>query len=322
MVRNTPSIYKKNVALTTMSLAGMKFRVARWLDRCLPPAVLAALSWPVIAAVAFRRALGRQGCRWREVVSGMRAGRPGLGATWRHLIDDIYLMVATFWPDRWHEPRWARRFHITGFAAVQRLADEGTPVVIAVVHFMHLSMLRYVLRSRGIPAASLVGFRGEHPTMALRDALLDRMTGLEGVAHRFVAADLRSAYAFLRSGKCLIIACDVATPENVAITTDLGTLHMAVGPFRLAQMTGASVIPAILCQPSRWRFEARFGEPFRAEDDADSPEAFRPAAERCMQHWLPVMQAFPTLYDGGLGRVWGVEPVSTADGISPQAADT
>lgn len=305
-----------------MSLAGLKFRVARRLDRFLSPVALAAVGWPVIAAVAFGRALGRQGRGWREAVSGMRAGRPGLGATWRHLIDDLYLMVATFWPDRWHEPRWARRFHITGFENVRRLADEGAPVVIAVVHFTHLSMLRYMLRSRGIPAASLTGFRGENPTLVDRDALLDRLTGLEGVPSRCVAADLRFTYAFLRSGKCLIIACDVATPKSVAVTTDLGTLHMATGPFRLAQMTGAVVIPAILWQPSRWRFEARFGDPFRAEGDADSPEAFRPAAERCMRHWLPVMQAFPTQYDGGLGRVWRAEPVPAAGGISPPSADT
>jgi hypothetical protein len=87
-------------------------------------------------------------------------------------------------------------------------------------------------------------------------------------------------------------------------------------------MTGAAVVPAILWQSRRWRFEARFGEPFQPEGDADSPETFQQAADRCMQHWLPVMQAFPTQYDGGLGRVWGAEPAPAIGGISPQAAET
>jgi lauroyl/myristoyl acyltransferase len=304
-----------------MALAGVKLRVARRLDRCLPPAVLATLVWPGIVAVACWRALGRHGHRWREALRGMRAGRPGFLSAWRHVIDDTYLMAVTFWPDRWHEPRWARRFHLTGLRDVQKAVAEGVPVVVAVVHFTHMSMLRYLLRSSGISAATLAGYRGEHPTVAVRDALLDRITGLDGVPNRFVAADLRSAYAFLRSGKCLIIACDVMTSEGVAITTELGTLQMAVGPLRLARMTGALVVPAILWQPRRWWFEARFGEPFRLEGDGDSPEAFRPAAERCMRHWLPVMQAFPTQYDGGLANAWSSQTVSGVSDISA-AADT
>lgn len=292
------------------------------LERCLSPAVFATLAWPGIAAVAMRRVFRRQGRAWRDAVSGMRAGRPGIYATWRHIVDDIYLMLVTLWPDRWHERRWARRFQLTGLEHVQNLAADGTPVVVAVVHFTHLSMLRYVLRSQGIPAASLMGFRKTHPTMAVRDALLDRIAGLEEVPNRFVAADLRPAYAFLRSGRCLIIACDVATAESVAITTTLGTLRVAVGPFRFAQMTGAAVVPAILWQSRRWRFEARFGEPFQPAGDAGNPETFRQSAERCMRHWLPVMQAFPTQYDGGLGHVWGADPVPAVGGISPQAAET
>jgi len=252
----------------------------------------------------------------------MAGERPGIMATWRHLIDEAYLMLATCWPDRWHEPGWARRFHVTGLEDVEQLANAGTPVVIAVVHFTNMSMLRYVLRSRGIPAASLAGFREHHPTAGVRDEALDRLAGLTGVPNRFVAADLRSAYHFLRSGNCLIIACDVETQQNVAVTTPVGTLHVAVGPFRLAQMAGGVVVPAILWQSGRLRFEASFGEPIRPEPARGMPEPFRPIAERCMRHWLPVMQAFPTQYDGGLGRVWRSEATVAPRIVSPPKADT
>jgi lauroyl/myristoyl acyltransferase len=305
-----------------MSLSLLKYRLARRIERCLTPGALAIIAWPVIAAVAFTRAVGRHGRDWREAVSGTAARRPGILATWRHFIDDTYLMLATCWPDRWHGRHWADRFHVTGVEDVQQLASAAAPIVIAVVHFTNMAMLRYVLRSRGVRAAALVGFRELHPTAHLRDATLDRATEMEGVPHRFVASDLRSAYDFLRSGNCLVMACDVDTPENVAVTTPLGTLRLAVGPFRIAEMTGAAVVPAIFWQSGRWRFEARFGEPIRPETARGLPEPFRPIAERCMQHWLPVMQEFPTQYDGGLGRVWGPEATEMPRSVTPPQADT
>jgi lauroyl/myristoyl acyltransferase len=308
-------------AEAAMSLAVLKLRLARGLERCLPPGPLAALLWPAVAVGALVRALGPHGRAWRNAVGDMHAGRPGILAAWRHFRDELFLMLAASWPDRWLGRRWAGRFHVTGLEEVQRLLAAGTPVVIAVVHFTHLSVLRYLLRARGIPAASLSGFLEEHPTLGFRDTALDRVAGLEGVPNRFFTAGLRSAYDFLRSGNCLIMACDVATAATVAVTTDLGTLDVAVGPFRVAQMTGAVVVPAILWESGRWRFEARFGEPFSPAGDADRPETFRPCAERCMQHWLPVMQSFPTQYDGGLGRVWRPQTTRTAR-LSQQAADT
>lgn len=234
----------------------------------------------------------------------MRAGRPGLFATCRHLMDESYVMMATSWPDRLLEPRWQQRISLAGFTAVRELHETRTPIVLAVVHFTHMSMLRFVLRAHGIPAASFAGFRDRHPTIEFRNDALDTKAGLSRTPNCFVTADLRTAYDFLRSGNCLIIACDVASPASIAIRTNLGTLSLATGPFRLAAMTGAKVIPAILWQPRRWRFSVDFGQPIAMPDDFSSPEDFRPVAQRCMDHWLPVMRRYPTQYDGSLGPVW------------------
>lgn len=287
-----------------MTTSKTKLQIARWLEQRLPPSLLAAAAWPYISLLALRRAFGQHGRHWRTALSTMRAGRPGLFATCRHLMDESYMMLATSWPDRLLEPRWQRRMAVSGFTAVRELYEARTPIVLAVVHFTHMSMLRFMLRSHGIPAASLAGFRNPHPTIDIRNAALDRTVGLTGVPNSFVAADLRSAYDFLRSGNCLIIACDVASPASIAMRTDLGTLHMATGPFRLAAMTGATVIPAILWQARRWRFSVDFGKPIAMPADFSMPEDFRPAAQRCMDHWLPVMRRYPTQYDGALGPVW------------------
>ena len=221
---------------------------------------------------------------------------PGLWKSWRQAVDRLSMRLVCLWPERFLVNPWRSRLSITGLDEVRDRLAAGTPVVFAVLHFGELILLHSILRAHGIPVASLtVSGSGDRCYRDHTDAVAEAAGGLRGVPRRFMAdTGLRQAYCFLRSGGCLLIACDLSSRHSVDIPTDLGTVRLATGAFQMAGMAGACVVPAILWQERRWRFSLACGPPLDPSDG--STDAVRRIAEACVAHWVPVLKRHPEQY--------------------------
>jgi len=105
------------------------------------------------------------------------------------------------------------------------------------------------ISSRGIRAAVVVN---------------DRLSrGAQG-SHRLAAGRPRELLGFLVAGHCLVIAADFLRGRTLTVplpsagsdsagTAAVGTISLASGPFRLARLSGAIIVPVLISERSRWR---------------------------------------------------------------------
>jgi lauroyl/myristoyl acyltransferase len=212
------------------------------------------------------------------------------------------MRLVCLWPERFLVNPWRSRLSITGLEEVRNRLAAGTPVVFAVLHFGELMLLHSVLRANGIPVAGLT-VSGDRRYRDLTDAVAEAAGGLRDVPRRFMRdTGLRQAYCFLRSGGCLLIACDLSSKHSVDVPTDLGTVRLATGAFHMAGMAGACVVPVILWQERRWRFGLAFGPPLDPPDG--STDSVKRIAEACVTHWVPVIKRYPEQYTYLDHRIW------------------
>ena len=232
---------------------------------------------------------------------------PGLRATWRNFIGETYVRLAMLWPDRFNTRAWRDRFTVTGLDDLLACHAEGHPIVLAVIHAHHLNLLRLFLRANGLPVASLNYRPGVTPIRVLINAAVDKHSQLTGTPHKFPLTQLRSAYAFLRSGGCLLVACDKPSDDYVELPTGLGPIRIHLGPLRLAAMTNARVVPAVSWQEGPWQFHFTFREPcIPPAHSADAP-AFNRLAEQCLDTWQPLLRKHPAQHNAIPGA-WNVPP--------------
>jgi lauroyl/myristoyl acyltransferase len=255
--------------------------------------LLSRLLWPFIAVFAFARCYGEAGRRAQRGFAEA-CGRPlGLAELWRSFIGETYVRLATLWPERFVTRTWRRQFVVTGLERVLDCQAARRPVVLAVIHAHHVNLIQMFLRAHGVPVASLTYAPQSSEKRRLIHRAVDRRSPLAGVPHSFHRAKLRSAYAFLRDGKCLLVACDVPTKDAVTMPWALGTIRINVGPYRLAALAEAIVIPAVCCQEKPWRFHLSFGEPASAPGCSSDILAFEPLARHCLTIWQPLLERHP-----------------------------
>jgi lauroyl/myristoyl acyltransferase len=294
-------------------LVSWLFHSLRAIERLLPPSLLAGILWPGVAAYAFCRCLGKAG-RSRASSFAAAYGRPpGFLSTFRAFIGETYGRLVTLWPDRLTAARWQRRFTVSGLEPLLACQAAGRPVVLAIIHFHHMNLLRLFLRAHGLPVASLTYGPGMTAVRRSINSAVDRCTPLVDTPHKFPLEQLRSAYAFLRSGNCLLIACDKRSNDSILLPTELGTISIHLGPFRLAAMANALVVPAMVWQKRPWKFHVALGEPTLPPANSSDLSVFQPIAKHCLSTWQIMIREYPEQLTPNRG-VWNVPPKQTPAG--------
>jgi len=167
--------------------------------------------------------------------------------------------------DRLSSPAWKARMTVSGTPPDQLPEWGQRPVIVTFLHAGAFGILRYWLRSRGIPTASLI--RGL-PRILLTFGETSRQDGdaryaLRDVPHTFIGPNsMRQALGFLRPGRALTLALDGNVSGKLIPCQVNGTiLHLKDGVVRFAQKTNAMVLPVSVLRRGPFRFEFRFGLP-------------------------------------------------------------
>jgi hypothetical protein len=168
--------------------------------------------------------------------------------------------------DRLRTPRWSRRCRIEG-TPPDRLPEWGRrPVVLAFLHSDGYATLRYWLRSRGIPSATLVaGFPpplNQEAFLQIR-ATADSAYGLEGYPHTFTPEQLKALIQALTPGRVLAIALDGIATAGPLVEHPLEgrSIRLKDGAFRIAARCTAILMPVTIEQTGFLTFTFTFGEP-------------------------------------------------------------
>jgi len=270
--------------------------VVRWVERFLGPpfvfwALLPWISWEVL-----RR---RKDLRYfRELRHTLpRSFWKGQGSL-RHFLRMIIrwqgVLSTCLLYDRLGSARWRKRIRFEGVPPDQLSEFQQRPAVLVFFHTGGFPIIRYWLRSRGIPAAT---FAGGQPSPLGRSRAHrvfeagDRIYGLKGMAHVLTPASLRQTVQFLAPGRALVVALDgIATPGPLLpYSIDQQTIHVKDGAFRLAARSNAILMPVMVKHTGFLRYVIRFGEVVPDEFLQD-PEPHRAHQALIEQLWKPIRE--------------------------------
>lgn len=142
---------------------------------------------------------------------------------------------------------------------------SSEPTVYVSAHIGSLQVLRYVLRARGVPAATVLGpFNLDRTDAERQDRVFDRRHPI-AFPHFFPAANVHRLRTALRSGS-LIAAADLPARGGRKEALLGGLVRLDPRPFRLSRTTGAVCRPAFLTLPGgRWTLT--LGEPLPQDED-------------------------------------------------------
>lgn len=157
----------------------------------------------------------------------------------------------------------------------QSLVPE--PAIYVTAHIGALQALRYVLRARGVPAASVIGpFNLERTGPAKMDREFDRHHALD-FPHTLASASAHRLRSALKRGS-LILAADLPEARSVEAPLLGGRIRIDPRPFRLARAAGVSCRAAFLTLPENgWTLVV--GDPLPAEESVAIPRFARIYAE-------------------------------------------
>lgn len=163
--------------------------------------------------------------------------------------------------------------------ALNGAAPGPEPTVYVTAHIGALQALRYVLRSRGVPVASVIGrFNLDRSVTARTDPIFDRHHALD-FPHAMASTHPHRLASALSRGS-LIVAGDL--PEGPFVEASLldGSVRLDPRPFRLARAAGVGCRAAFLTLPdSGWTLT--LGEPLPSDPTravADFARVFRKVA--------------------------------------------
>lgn len=285
----------------------LRFQILRFLEQSLPLPVLWVLLWPAAATHAMSHVCRSRSRDWSKVAPFLRPSGSVFLWRWHSLTQFIQTQSLAVWPDRLVTPRWRHRVNVENLPALLALKVEGVPMVMATLHTQSATLFRYILRSHGIPAATFVlNAEGHDKKTSRRDALLDEQVGLVGTPNLFDIRELRAAMRFLRSGGCLIIACDTRPAQRLMVRTPQGGFTMALGPLRMARSTGATVFPAIVFHEQQWRVTVHIGNPLNIPEAARGGDVsvFQSACEEFTHSVLPIIAKYPAQMDPAHVHSW------------------
>jgi len=195
-------------------------------------------------------------------------------------------------------PYWQARVEVKG-TPPDKLPEWGArPVILAFLHTGTFGMLRFWMRARKIPTASLIVAMPaivDNPNFQKYLDAGDKSYGLEGVPHMFRGATgLRNAIRFLKPGHVLTMALDGSKTSSEADRLDAGGIPIYVkqGACRVAAQTNALVVPAAVRRTSASRYEVRFGKP--VPDELIQKEDFTAATQHLISELWPDIQKDPS----------------------------
>jgi lauroyl/myristoyl acyltransferase len=173
------------------------------------------------------------------------------------------------WPDRLSTPRWLSRCRFEGDRSLLDPSEDDRGIVLASLHFGPFEILPYWLRAYGIPATSV---RADPP------AALHSLTKYQyclspppDIPVFVFASDLTPLPRFshirkiLGPGRRLLVMIDPNRGVMADIPFQDRLFHIATGAIRLAQMTGARLIPCMITEDSTWKFTIHIGTPVPQE---------------------------------------------------------
>lgn len=130
--------------------------------------------------------------------------------------------------------------------------------VYVTAHIGSLLSLRYVLRARGVAAASVLApYNFDRPDPAAKDAIFDRRFPM-AFPHVASSAGTHRLRSLLERGS-LILAADLPTREAFTASLLGAAVQLDPRPFRLARLAGVPCVPVFLTVPGR-RWTVSLGE--------------------------------------------------------------
>lgn len=192
--------------------------------------------------------------------------------------------------DRLHEERWQHRCQLDGEVHLQTALAQGRPVILATAHFGGCLLLRYWLRAKGIPAATLVSERLEdrNPIKLLKDSL----SPPHATPNVFSGQSPRAAVRFLKAGGILCVMLDHAQGRLFQARVPGGNWQISTTAFRLAGLTGAVVLPALIRETAPWRFVIHLARPV-PDHFLCATADFSAAARHLWGEFEPVLREAP-----------------------------
>ncbi len=270
------------------------FRAVRTVGGLLPLPVLAVVLWPIAIARAVAdlvlkparhpvRSLpppSRPGRNWS---SGLRQRT----AAWLNT-------TSLLWADQFAAPRWSRRFDLTALERLRALSDR--PVIVVTLHYGGIFALPTLLRSAGLPTASVVA-DALWPIRWWRRRRAE-LTRIGDHPLHFRSGDALAIARFLVPGTFLVVAGDYPRGERALTTFESVGFALATPPFRLARLTDAAVVPALVRADGVWRFTLHVGLP--VPDELIRTDDYEAAVDHIAAELLPVAaqrpeQAMPLL---------------------------
>ncbi len=148
------------------------------------------------------------------------------------------------------EPAWQRRFEARGLEHLSGGLEERA-VIAVTLHYGAVSLLRGYLASRGVSAAVVVN---------------DRLSDTRRRPDWLAAGEPRRMLEYLMPGRCLVVAADFQRGRTLTVSLPVtgpatAAVTLASGPFRLARLSGALIVPVIIAERSRWRYRVDVCEP-------------------------------------------------------------
>jgi hypothetical protein len=274
------------------------WRCMRSLERLLPVEVLWILCWPLAAIrAACQLIVGAPtvGQFDRLPMSLLpRTDRIGWVAhLWIERTRMILARLIYLWPDRVALGRWKDRCRCVGLERLERNLALGRPIILATLHFGPMVLLCHWLRAQGMPAAGL-----RDQLSAARPLHWRYIDGLSAVPGRsdgpsvFDRTELRAVYDHLRAGRILLITTEGRYHRHVRVHRQGLTFDMATGLFRLAEATGAIVIPCMIAAGPRMRFTIHLGEPV-PDELVIGADPYRAGCDHLFGELIPAVGGHP-----------------------------
>ena len=281
------------------ALGYLFLRALRAFEALLPVACLRVLFWPPAAIKAtWELAWTEPTLRlFRRLPASIRIPASRRNWLWRLWLARTRLNVTKFmlfWPDRLGTLRWRQRLRFSSVEQLDYLRNCNRPVILAVLHIGPLLLLRYYLRSRGLPVAGLVArpLSERSPIRQYLDRLSDEAYGMIGIPNVFDLAQLRSLHEFLQPNRMLIVALDGGHGNHVFVPNGDSSFRMASGAIRLAAHRSALVVPCLIRADRLLGAWVHFGEPVPDALIAD-PRNHLAGCTHLFREFLPFLRAHP-----------------------------
>jgi lauroyl/myristoyl acyltransferase len=217
--------------------------------------------------------------------------------------------ILEYFPERLAEPKWMSRCRIDGLDRLLQARQDGRPVVLAFFHTRGYRMSRFWLRAAGVSVANLIA--GKVATRTKLDRLGDGLSPFPEIPTAFYLDQLRQASKFLAAGNSLLVAIDTTMGNqlNVPVGEDW-TFQMSTGAMRLAVLHSAELIPCVIIDEGRWRFQIKLGRPVPAEYLAAGADWIN-AGKHLLDEMLPHCRNHPDQFTEALVTHFRPSPVTT-----------